>query len=240
MKLSIFSKKNSRSDAERVNCARGFTMAELMVTVTIMMIMTGVVFFNYGKFNESMLMNQVAYDLSLTIRQAQVYGVAAKEGVGDVQGNNINLENIGSRNFENSYGVHFEKDKDHFFLFIDVPSVQDADGNWIGNGKYNIADGDAELQKYFFPRDIKIWKLCFDVINPDNPNNCIDGDDASGQKAQILDVTFTRPDPEAKIKLSVPDEPADSVDIYLQNVGGDITKKVVVYSTGQISVQSVQ
>jgi hypothetical protein len=199
-----------------------------MVTVTIMLIMAAVVFFNYGKFNESSLMNQIAYDLSLTIRQAQVYGVAAKQGAGS-QSDPITTANADSNNFKSAYGVHFDisnnGDPTKFELFIDIDK----------SGTYNT--GDTILQTYTFQREITIKALCFDVINTNPPNTCESGITTNGQKAQILDITFTRPNPEAKIQLTTPNQIADSVNIYLHNVDDNIIKSVVVYSTGQISVQ---
>jgi prepilin-type N-terminal cleavage/methylation domain-containing protein len=211
--LAYFYKKNN------INRTSGFTLVELMVTVTIMLIMTGTVIFNYGQFNESSVMNQVAYDLSLTIRQAQVYGVAAKQGTGSLS-DSIDINTIDSANFKSAYGVHFDTtDNKQFILFIDVDD----------SGTYN--DSAEQLQTYSFQRGIKIEEICV----TGHGGSCGSG---NGKTAGVLDITFLRPDPEANFKTSNPVmNGGDSATIYLQNADDNIHKSVVVYPTGQISVQ---
>jgi Tfp pilus assembly protein FimT len=208
---------------------KGFTFAELMITVTIMMIMTSVVIFNYNQFNDSTLLSQFAYDLSLTIRQAQVYGVATREG-GMTQSGQITTANANSNAFKSAYGVHFEDGTNSFFMFVDSGPIP--------NGKYD--SGEVVLQTYTFQRGIKIRRLCF---KPDSGNSgtCASGSggiiDAIGKSAQSLDITFLRPDPEAKIIPNDPSQPVGFAIIYLQNESDTIRRSVSIYSTGQISVQ---
>jgi prepilin-type N-terminal cleavage/methylation domain-containing protein len=207
---------------------KGFTLIELMVTVTIMMIMTLIVFFNYNRFNESSLLNAFAYDMSLTIRQAQAYGTIAKES-GINQSSQISTAS--TANFKVAYGVHFaESDQSHFSLFADVN----------GDGVYTSGGDGPVIQSYSFQRGIKIKRLCFASVNGGS-ENCSEGSagipDSVGKHALTLDITFLRPNPEAKI---LPNDPPDFVaaaTIYLQNADGTITRSVSVYSTGQISVK---
>lgn len=71
---------------------RGMTLIELLVALVIFSIITGIVLFNYGDFNASLTMQNLADDIALTVRRAQSYaiGVRGREG----------LFNVG-------YGVHF-------------------------------------------------------------------------------------------------------------------------------------
>lgn len=220
---------------------KGFTIVELMVVVSIMVIMTSVIFFNYNKFNESTLMTSVAYDLSLTIRQAQVYGVAVRQGYGS-QSAPIDTSSIGDTNFRWGYGVHFDKlavaPGSPVELFTDYPSVNLPNGNHVGNGIYNtaVAEGDVSLQPYSFQRGIKISQLCVTVSSPSGPSETCTYD--------TLDVTFKRPEPEATISAKLANAAnsslinnAVSARIELHNKDDSIKKSVVVYPTGQISVQ---
>jgi prepilin-type N-terminal cleavage/methylation domain-containing protein len=201
---------------------KGFTLIELMVTVTIMMIMTLVVFFNYDRFNESSLLNSYAYDLSLTIRQAQTYGMAAKQGFGS-QSASIDTDTIGSTDFTRSYGVHFDS------TVGATPLKLFVDSGTPPNGVY---DNGEELQSFTFQRGVKLSKLCVTVAGPPPSEDC---------SRTSLDITFTRPDPDATISSGgVAIDGVSMAKIVLYNNDESIGRAVVVYPVGQISVQSVQ
>ena len=71
---------------------KGMTLIELLVALVIFSIITGIVLFNYGDFNASLTMQNLADDIALTVRRAQSYaiGVRGREG-----------------SFQVGYGVHF-------------------------------------------------------------------------------------------------------------------------------------
>ena len=194
---------------------KGFTLIELMVTVTIMMIMTAVVLFNYNQFNDSSLLNAFAYDLSLTIRQAQVYGEAVRESGGS-QGAGISVDSVS--NFNSTYSVHFDSTA--------VGSTPPLVLFTCSSSNCSFADSSVvTLQSYTFQRGVKIKEL--DVTDADNQSISV----------PTLDITFTRPNPEATIISS--GTAYSSARIVLSSTSNSpITKSVVVYSTGQISVQN--
>ncbi len=227
------------------NMSRGFTLIELVVVVTIMLIMTTVVIFNYNSFNESMLLNNFAYDMSLTIRQAQVYGVAVKETPGTSIANQIDV-NSHNNNFSYAYGVHFSSVSDSntsFNLFVDS-----------GDGNGGMADGffqsTESLQSYTFQKGIKIRELC--ITTGANGTTCSSAIGTAGTNAgsavSNLDITFLRPNPDAIIHatdnygflICDPDNGVicSSATIVLQNANDTINKAIVISSTGQISVQA--
>ena len=74
----------------------GFTLVELLITISIFVILTGVVLFSQSKFNGSILLTNLAYDTAVTLRQAQTYGINIKEfNTGSGTGQFV------------PYGVHF-------------------------------------------------------------------------------------------------------------------------------------
>jgi len=77
---------------------RAFTLVELMVSVGIFLMMTGLVVAKYGNFNQSVLLTNLAYDVALTIRTAQTYGLSVR---------NNDLSNSSS-DFQSGYGVHLD------------------------------------------------------------------------------------------------------------------------------------
>lgn len=62
---------------------RGFTLIELLVVIGIVTVITGVVLANYGEFGSRILLRNLTYDLALTIREAQVFGISGRFQEGD-------------------------------------------------------------------------------------------------------------------------------------------------------------
>ena len=220
------------------NKKNGFTLIELMVIVAIMLIMTSVIFFNYNKFNSDMLLNNFAYDLSLSIRQAQVYGVATKESSSATAGGAVD-SSTHSSSFLYAYGVHFDiASSTNFKLFVDNvhPSF----------GTYDTSPDEA-LQTYTFQKGVKIKEMCVDEDDYMIGTPCAS---FGGSSVSKLDITFLRPNPEARIaafgatdtvKICIIDPQAGKgcsrAAIVLQNTDNSARKVVVISSTGQISVQ---
>lgn len=97
---------------------RGFTLAEMVVVIGIIAIVSSVVLANNNKFGGQVLLQNLAYDIALSIRQAQVYGIAVQR---------FNNE------YASAYGMHFSvSSPDIYVLFADVTTV---------NGVY---DGSSE------------------------------------------------------------------------------------------------
>ena len=58
--------------------SRGFSLIELLVVMAIMVVISSVVLSRYSQFNGVILLRNLAYDVALTIREAQVYGVSGR------------------------------------------------------------------------------------------------------------------------------------------------------------------
>ncbi len=122
---------------------KGFTLIELMVSVSIFAMMTALLVTKYGNFNQSVLLTNLAYDIALTIRTAQTYGLS-------VQGNKVTGSPI---TFQNAYGVYFTTDsgQDQKVIFF-------ADRN--NDGKYS---SDESISTYYIKRGAKISNICADT-----------------------------------------------------------------------------
>lgn len=196
----------------------GFTLIELMVTLTIFAITTGIVMFSQGKFDNSVLLTNLAYDVAITIRQAQTYGVNVRE-FGVI---------AGSGKFV-GYGVYFSFGTDgsdkQFNLFAD------ANGNYKFDGDFVCNAGDIEcVDKYIVKRGDKISAICA-------------GADLSSLDCDIspLNITFKRPNPDAVILVN--DDSYSTANrknyakIVISSADGSATRSVIVNRTGQIYVQ---
>ncbi|MEK7194161.1 MAG: hypothetical protein AAB660_00535, partial [Patescibacteria group bacterium] len=90
------------STRNRIKRKRGLTVAELLVSIAIMLVITTVVALNSKQFGAGATLKNIVNNLSLTLRQAQIYGVSVKQFNADPsQTYNIN-------NFNSGYGVHFD------------------------------------------------------------------------------------------------------------------------------------
>lgn len=85
--------------------SQGFTIVELLVSITIVTLLSTVIIFQFSKFDSQLLLRNVAYEVAGAIREAQVYGVSVT-GVGGT--------------FNTSYGVHFDAGAKTYILFKDT------------------------------------------------------------------------------------------------------------------------
>ena len=87
---------------------KGVTLVEIMVAISIFTIVTAVVLFNHTTFNANILVTNLAYEIALSIRQAQVYGLSVRQELGE------------SESFNYAYGVYFSPSfNNKFYLYAD-------------------------------------------------------------------------------------------------------------------------
>ena len=86
----------------------GFTLIELVVVVGILGVISSITLTSYSKFGGQILLRNLAYDVALSIREAQVYGISARSF--------LNAE------FDAGHGVYFNfsEGNNKFFLYTDV------------------------------------------------------------------------------------------------------------------------
>lgn len=231
----------------RTKFKAGFTLFEVLISVGIIVVLSAVVLYNHQKFNTDIEITNLAYKMALGVREAQVYSISVKQSV----------RTAGER-FDVPYGLHFSRDFPASYVFF-------ADGADGGDGIYTTERGedagcdpisDSEcVEKVTIGRGnlIKGWcgiwgnvsqKCSF--IEPHGPD--------------YLDINFKRPDPDAIFRVYEEDEYALRKEVKKAcwnqpNQSGSAVactgwaiclispqgreKRVVVYETGQISVENV-
>lgn len=86
----------------------GFTLIEMLVVIGIIVIISGIVLSNNSRFGGVVQLQNLAYDIALSIRQAQVYGISVQR---------FNT----SATFASAYGMHFAASSPNtYVLFGDV------------------------------------------------------------------------------------------------------------------------
>ena len=98
----------------QLHAKKGFTLIELLVVVAIIVMVSAAIFANTNKFGGQTLLQNLAYDIALSVREAQVYGISVQGSTG---------------NFNTGYGMHFDTTHTttyHLFDDIQVNGVYDA------------------------------------------------------------------------------------------------------------------
>ncbi|MDD5165697.1 MAG: prepilin-type N-terminal cleavage/methylation domain-containing protein [Candidatus Pacebacteria bacterium] len=204
----------------RKSAHTGFTIIELIISLAIFAAMTALVIAKYGSFNQGTLITNMAYDMALTVRTAQTYGLSVKS-------TDPTVDNFGS-----AYGVHFAgNDITHFTFFADTV-------NGIGSAfKY---DGTAEdITKYTITQGAQITAICLGALLSDCATNANGAYKLIGTDS--LDITYKRPNPNAYFYVT---NASNVTTAYTQPIAfitlssSDNTNNQVVYvrKNGQISV----
>ena len=176
---------------------------ELLVTISIFVMVTGIVLVNFPSFSSKIALDNLAHEIALAIRETQVFGVASKEAT------------AGSSIFP-TRGAHFDKNQNtSFVLFVDVDD----------NNKYG---GPSELIETFnIQRRNYISEIC-GYATPSS--NCTPLD--------LLDLTFTRPNPEPAVvgRVGTSEALYSYATITITSPKG-ISRNIVIWSNGQIAIQ---
>ena len=201
----------------KLRTEKGFTLIETLATLGIFMFITLIVFVGNNRFNNTILLTNLAYDVALTVARAQSYGVSVKQF------------GSGGESFNVGYGVHFrlcgttadinESDNVSFVLFADV------------NRNQYYEKPDEFLERYLIRRGNGINNLYW----LDSFGN------ANLLGAGGADISFERPDPDANFVFfdcdgNIVSHNARAVRVEVISPAG-IIKNINIEITGQISVQ---
>lgn len=196
---------------------RAFTVVELLVTLSIVVLVTGIVMIRYSSFNSSVLLTSQAYLTAFDVREAQSLAVS-------VRGR--------SSEFREEYGLYFDMGSRNSYVLF-----QDDDANGENDPvRYSVAEAIGSAYKVD-PR-FTIVNLC--GTNSATRTCFTDDPDTEGEIVDIafnnLAISFQRPDFDAQFYSSAKSN-IQSIEIIIGNPGNPLTKKVVVYSSGQITVE---
>lgn len=201
---------------------KGFTILELIVSISIVTVILTVVILNQSTYTDDLALSNLADEISLTISQAQAYGVGVRES------------SPGSNEFSLSYGLSFSTlapsglNKQIYLYFID----RNGDRFYGGDSSCVISESSECLEKFNITRGNYIDSLC--AIMSFGNEDCSMG---------RVDVSFKRPKTEAQLSLfdsgGTQYNPPELLGarIVLTSPSGAV-RSVIVYNTGQISVNN--
>lgn len=211
--ISHFFDNIKKKSTHLVSGTRAFTLIELMVTVGIFVLMTALILARYNSYYSGTVFNNMAYDVALTIRQAQVYGISVKRNETTVPNTNTS--------FTGSYGVNFTKGSpDNEFKLYAYSKTE------------NPVKGLLE-KTYTLKRGAKVDTMCAGTKESD----C-----TALQSTGELDIVFQRPNPEPIICLKIQSSGTRTcghkyAKIELIASDGVTKKSITVNGAGQISIQ---
>lgn len=181
----------------------GFTVVELMVTLGIVVLVTGIIMIRYSSFNSSVLLSSQAYLTAFDIREAQSLAVS-------VRGN--------QSEFREEYGLYFNMVNPREYLLF-----QDDDSN-----------GDQDPVRYHADEELgAAYRIDsrFEILDI-----CASNGGSQTCSLSNIAISFKRPDFDASFYSSDMGG-IDSIELVIGSEDSSITRSVVVYASGQISVE---
>ncbi|OHA19497.1 MAG: hypothetical protein A2938_00300 [Candidatus Taylorbacteria bacterium RIFCSPLOWO2_01_FULL_48_100] len=195
---------------------------EMLVVIALFTIITGAALANHARFGEGILATNLAYDVALSLREAQSYGLSVRQA-------------SGSSTFDIGYGIHFKSDT-FFVFFADLNSDQKYDGTSV-DGK--CVNGTECLKVYRLERGNSIASFC-GVLTSFGSLDCRNFI-TTGADILFLDVLFKRPYPDAFIRTDLngqEEERYQSAYVVLLSPKHRESRTVEVFQTGQISIKN--
>lgn len=214
--MSLFSKNFKH----RFNL--GFTLTELVVTVSITMVILTVILVNQSTYTDQASVANMTDEISITLSEAQAYGIGVRELT------------PGSDDFSASFGLAFsnlDEEASQGYIFY-----ADRNGNDTYDNSWSCPDT-GECGEYVSKRTmnngVSIGSIC--IVRNNDTEMC---------NTTRVDVTFVRPSTGARIifyntggnLFSPQPDNVKGVRITLVSPRG-AERNVWVYNTGQISVQ---
>lgn len=128
---------------KKIKEEKGFSLIELIVVVAIITLLTSATLFSHSRFSGGVTLESLAYEIALTVRQAQFFG--------------INVRNVGGV-FDAGYGVYFDKNNPTSFILF-----ADTNDDRFYSGPSEI------IEVYTITRGNQIKYLCVDseCVNPE-------------------------------------------------------------------------
>ena len=206
----------------------GVTLIELLVVIFIFMILTGITIFNYGKFNSSLSIQNLADDIALTVRRAQGFA--------------IGVRGFGS-SFNQGYGIHFTANQGSDFAGSNKAFVLFADINTNPINKYHYDNSNICGSPSLGNECIEVLRIVSaDEISAIYLNDGLNSLPQGG----TVDILFKRPNPEPTfcVRSNLLSDSCDSgaissVRIKISNITNPETFKIITISNnGQINVSN--
>ena len=206
----------------------GFSLAELVVAVGILIILSATLLFSYSSFDRRVTVDILAHQIAGWMHDAQVSAMSIRRSRtgGDTQ-----------TQFHVGYGLHFDMaTPNKFIYFADIDQNRVFEPLEMGE---KCGDPGVECeQEILLLRGNAISSLCGDMPQAGEPQNCTSAIPGNPllYSTNTLDVVFTRPDPFDAAILGDSSTPYSHAEITVTSPKG-YHHTIVVWITGQVSVR---
>lgn len=218
-----------RPVSSRRRSLTGFTLVELMVVMAIIVTISSIMVTSQNSFNRTLILSNTAYDIALTLRYAETFGMSSRalEGVSASVGYGLYFNHAtpdsfiffkdSSNNMENCYGAPPSGD-------INAPDAKH------GNCVYDV--NGEQVSSYKLGNGMTVKDFCI-LSSITSTWSCT----ANGLTA--LNIVFIRPDPNPWITAidSGGSKSGTKACITVQAPGGDV-RYVSVIKSGAISANA--
>lgn len=186
---------------------RGFTLIEVIITITILVIITTALLPNYNKFSETIGIRREAQEVAYSVREVQASAFAVKGFDHD--------NNPGTPQVFTAWGININKTNSDrsYDLFVDINS----------DGRFDAVD--HLVRTVDLSRFAKIKDICANT-NANPPGPC---------SRQNVTITYKRPNPDATLIADAAPYDGD-IKIILESSSG-LERSILVWSSGQITVE---
>lgn len=198
---------------------KAFTLVEFLIVISIFLILTGIMLTRYTGIKSSISIENLAQDIAITIRKAQLFSVGVREtdsAIGKVipPGYGISIPPITSPGLDKEY---------IFFADLDFPISG-------GNKEYDDSSGGNVCGKNTLDNNLECLEKI--TINTDDyiNNTYVDGSPCGSR----LDIVFTRPNLSATISCN--GSIYNEAKIEITNSEGKI-KNIIIPTAGNIYVE---
>jgi prepilin-type N-terminal cleavage/methylation domain-containing protein len=198
------------SQAIKQSKKRGFTMIELMVSISIMVVIAAIVLTKYTVFDSTVLLKSVAYDIALMLREAQVKSVSATRGTNSI--------------FDYPFGVTFAPASKTYTAFRfnatgTYPWYDEVTANRVTN-----------LQSITIDRSMRVQDVCIFVGGTKDCN--IARLDVSFRRPEYAALFYAKPDSGPDLSTTI-----TSAEIVVDSTRNSAnTFKVRISGLGQMTV----
>ena len=202
---------------------RGFSLIEMIVVLAIIIVITGVIISGQSTYNQTIILNDTAYTVAYSIRQAQSLGLASRSA------NSVSDAGYGVRftgPSATSYLVFADTGGSDFLSEsvcpVGAPGTP-APETKPGNCRYDGDPPDKIIQNYSFSRGFTLQGVCGKA----GTGSCT--------PEQSIDVVFMRPETRAII-VGESGRSYTCAQVTVTAPTGGATRTVRVSQLGEISV----
>jgi prepilin-type N-terminal cleavage/methylation domain-containing protein len=188
----------------------GFTLLELLVSISIMTIIISVVVLNQSNYTEQAGLSNLADDIGLRVSQAQTYGISVKEST------------PGSADFTQAYGLSFDTaNPTSYISFIDLNKNKAYDSG------VTCPSSSECVEKTIIKRGDTIYRLYVITTTGEDP-------------ATRIDLTFSRPKSEASFYYVLQAGGTVfpiGARVVVRSPSG-LVRSIIIYTTGHVAINN--